>query len=560
MAKFFIYLLESSICLSILYLGYIFLFRKETYFNFIRIYLLLSLFLALSIPLTKINFKDTSEILSAPIETIDNFKSYYEQLIYITEPTFDFNKAEYSSLSVSDRKSNIPGWIYRNKKAIHSTAKTLLFVYLAGVLFFSIRFLYLLSWLISLVRKNKVQHDKGFKLVELDKEMPSFSFLGFLFLNKNSLTKNEFNQIIIHEKTHIKQWHSIDLIIVNLVTLIQWFNPLVWHLQKAFKTTHEYIADQKVVEQGYELLDYQSLLLRQLVSIRSVELVNNFNLLSIKKRIAMMNKLNSGFLSKFKALIAIPFIVFAFVLLSDISTGVAQTNNINNKLDLSPDIPVISEAKPLNTDFIWFTISVREQQLMLNDQKVKIEKLPEIIKSQYGSSHDKDLRKGVLLDIDSESDMQTVYLIRQALRQNNILKILYKSSENQGNEVLGLAQKLPPADAEIVDEKALKKEGVEILHLIADNSSIDANKAKKNITDLITGSKKYVMVLKYNNQTSYKNYIELVNLVYETVYEQREDYSSINYNLNFTELNDQQKKSVKKKYPLVLTMVNTDYE
>lgn len=94
---------------------------------------------------------------------------------------------------------------------------------------------------------------------------------------------------------------------------------MVWLLQKAIKTNHEYIADSEVVNKGYDLLDYQVLLLNQFISIPSVELVNNFNLISIKNRITMMNKIKSGFTAKLKAFLIIPFAIIAFLLFANLT-------------------------------------------------------------------------------------------------------------------------------------------------------------------------------------------------------------------------------------------------
>ena len=99
------------------------------------------------------------------------------------------------------------------------------------------------------------------------------------------------------------------------LAVFQWFNPFAWQIRKALKTTHEYIADRQVIDRGVERIDYQSLLLKQVIGYHSVELVNNFNLKPIKKRIAMMNKNKSGLPARLKAALVAPFailIIFPF--------------------------------------------------------------------------------------------------------------------------------------------------------------------------------------------------------------------------------------------------------
>ncbi|MBK3519311.1 M56 family metallopeptidase [Carboxylicivirga marina] len=151
--------------------------------------------------------------------------------------------------------------------------------------------------------------------------------MNWIFINKQVLQPKEYEQVISHEKVHVQHKHSVDLLLAHIITIFQWFNPLTWRIQKSIKTCHEYIADRQVIDQGHELFDYQSLLLSQLISIRSVELVNNFNLLSIKKRIAMMNKIKSGNSAKLKALLVFPMLTIAFFFFANMTskTNLSQT-------------------------------------------------------------------------------------------------------------------------------------------------------------------------------------------------------------------------------------------
>lgn len=321
MDKFFIYLLESGICLSVFYLGYVFLFRKETYFTFNRIYLLLSVILSVSIPMVHwgINIKPEAP-LAKQMKDVAAFKYTYENLISLTDPDFampavDQEKGNQEKLA----NENTGNFTVPIKKPKEFWFRVILGIYFTGLLFFSFRFLYLLFGLFRYSRSLERFSAEGVRILKVPKNLPSFSFFNYVFLNEDLLTPAELAQVIAHEKVHIRQKHSIDLLIAQVITIFQWFNPLVWRIQKSMKTVHEYLADREVLKQGFELFDYQSLLLSQLISIRSVELVNNFNLLSIKKRIAMMNKIQSGFTAKLKALFAIPIITVLFLLFAKCS-------------------------------------------------------------------------------------------------------------------------------------------------------------------------------------------------------------------------------------------------
>ena len=355
MIKFLLYLFESGICLSILLLVYIFFFRKETYFNFNRLYLLGIMFFALLIPILHVNIKVNSfEGLEESINSIGKFRTYYEQIIALTDPDYElyethqlagvyFENDEFTDTyqpeglisqhtQVSEKhERNAAFFVWKS----YSLAEIILFVYLLGVGFFLIRLFFLFVWLFKTIRRNPVLDKNGFKIVQLQGDIAPFSFFRYVFVNQDAVTQADLQKILAHEKVHIRQNHSADLLIAHGISLFQWFNPLAWLLQKAIKTTHEYIADRNVVDQGYELIDYQSLLLSQLISIRSVELVNNFNLISIKKRIAMMTKNKSGFGSKLKVLIIIPFAIILFFIFANMTmegSGVILANYYDSEI------------------------------------------------------------------------------------------------------------------------------------------------------------------------------------------------------------------------------------
>jgi hypothetical protein len=195
----------------------------------------------------------------------------------------------------------------------------LLMIYISGVAYFFARFVYLAVRLVLLAKRNRVIRQGGFRMVEIKEDISPFSFFRFLFINQGSFEESELPQVLEHEMAHIRQRHSMDHLFAHGLAVFQWFNPFAWQMRKALKTTHEYIADQQVINRGIERLDYQALLLRQVIGYHSVELVNNFNLKPIKNRIAMMNKNRSGMPAKFKALLVAPFAILIFFLFADLT-------------------------------------------------------------------------------------------------------------------------------------------------------------------------------------------------------------------------------------------------
>ncbi|MEN8229407.1 MAG: M56 family metallopeptidase [Bacteroidota bacterium] len=336
-----IYLLETGLCLSLLYLAYWFFLRKETYFNFNRVFLIGSLALTLVVPLLHLSFFiPQGSSLENPVLRIAEFRNSYQEMIRMIDADFGTEPGIRHSMKhggagengigevgtipteethgvlqdPGDSESGIGGFrIGLN----FSFSTSLLIIYICGVIYFLIRLVYLMIRLYLLAKRNRVTRQEGFRMVEIEEEISPFSFFHFLFINNGSFSESELHNVLEHEKAHIRQKHTMDHLFVHMLAVFQWFNPFAWQMRKALKTTHEYIADQQVIDRGFELLDYQSLLLRQVIGYHSVELVNNFNLKPIKKRIAMMNKTRSGVPARLKAILVTPFAILIFFLFAD---------------------------------------------------------------------------------------------------------------------------------------------------------------------------------------------------------------------------------------------------
>ncbi|TFH26387.1 MAG: M56 family metallopeptidase [Bacteroidia bacterium] len=341
MVRFIIYLLETGICLSLLYLAWWLFLRKETYFNFNRIFLVGSIALALLVPVLHLSLSiPPGSTLENPARRVVRFRSSYEVLIGILDADFGAEPRSVHSVSGEGQAGEVFGeggtipaeqnhGATLNKDTDPSRSGSrlsginnglsniLLIIYIGGVAYFFARFVYLAVRLYLLAKRNRVSRQGGFRMVEIEEDISPFSFFRFLFINHRSFNESELPQVLEHEKAHIRQKHSMDHLFAHGLAVFQWFNPFAWQMRKALKTTHEYIADQQVIDRGIERLDYQALLLKQVIGYHSVELVNNFNLKPIKQRIAMMNKNRSGMPAKLKATLVAPFAILVFFLFAD---------------------------------------------------------------------------------------------------------------------------------------------------------------------------------------------------------------------------------------------------
>jgi len=272
MISFLLYLVESGICLGLLYLIYRIFLSNETFFRTNRLYLLFSIPISFIIPLINM----PSPFLTAPP----------------MEPRF-------LSSPVSGMSTQTFGLV-----------DLVLIVYFLGVVFFLMRFGYKILQLSTLIRKYGHQKCGKLKLVYIEEDTAPFSFFNYFFLNKSNISQHDLLRIIDHELVHINQHHSIDLIIIELLTIVEWFNPFVRPYKTSLKETHEYLADNQVIAQGCSRAKYQLLIFEQHVGMNLFEFVNNFNHSLIKRRITMMTKGKSKSWAKSKFFLLVPVICF----------------------------------------------------------------------------------------------------------------------------------------------------------------------------------------------------------------------------------------------------------
>lgn len=163
-------------------------------------------------------------------------------------------------------------------------------IYSIGVGIFTLRFLVGLFGILRLYIKSEVSKKWGFVLVETDTSISPFSFFHLLFIKKEDVEKPGLDPIILHEQYHRDQLHSVDAILLEILTILFWFNPFMWLLQKDIKASHEFMADDYVINNGFDKLAYQDLLFeaRTGISFKSANYLSNQT--SLKQRFNMMEK------------------------------------------------------------------------------------------------------------------------------------------------------------------------------------------------------------------------------------------------------------------------------
>jgi TonB-dependent SusC/RagA subfamily outer membrane receptor len=277
------YFLKLSVSLAAVYLFYWFILRKLTFYNWNRWYLLIYSLLCFYIP-----FVDISPVL----EKNELADSTVIGFIPVVGRYAARDKGFFAGFDSWD-------WVS-------------LFFYI-GVGFMFIRLILQYVSYYRLRKSAKLLSEKPVKLYQVDKDIVPFSFGNSIFINQRQHSEPELKEIIHHEFIHVKQQHSIDVLLSEIVCLLNWYNPFAWMMRKAIRQNLEFIADHQVLSRGLDRKQYQYLLLK-VVGVSSFSVGNQFNFSSLKKRIMMMNKIRTARIHLIKFLFILPLI--AVLLLS----------------------------------------------------------------------------------------------------------------------------------------------------------------------------------------------------------------------------------------------------
>ncbi len=298
------YLIESSICLALLYAFYHLALRRESFFQFNRGYLLLAPLLAFAAPALNIRLEHKPEaqitIPEAPTAAIP---------APIVEWPVVVERLQIAPRLIGQTLEK-PVWTL-------SLGTVVWWIYILVGSFFLLRLFVQIYRLARFIRLCKKEAQDGFVLATGPAETPIASFFGFVFWTPGNLANEERQLIFEHELVHVRQWHSLDLIFIELLIALQWFNPLLYAYRRSLREVHEYIADDNVVRRTRQRYAYAALLVRQHSTGNGAQpgLVNTFHSL-IQKRLVMMAKQPSRPLRRAKYLLALPLFATLMLLFS----------------------------------------------------------------------------------------------------------------------------------------------------------------------------------------------------------------------------------------------------
>jgi hypothetical protein len=315
------YVLESTVCLLLFLIVYRLLFANLTHFSWMRVYLLISVILSLVLPLIIIPIHWRSSL-----RDIDLYSNYR---LIIGNQLDAFSSSQSINGGGIVRQQLLPILIIG--------------FYVIGLLYKSYSFIRNLRSIRICIRQNPKVRDGRYWYVNLNNIMPPFSFFNYIFITNSyeNLSADELQRIKDHEKIHARELHSLDVIFIELISILFWFNPLLIYLKKSIQEIHEYIVDEKIVEKSKEKKNYAELLLKLASEVKGFNLSAGFSGSQIKRRIVMISKQRSLPGQKLMFVLLIPLtllLMLSFSYIKDSDSPAIQTikseNIIQNQLKI----------------------------------------------------------------------------------------------------------------------------------------------------------------------------------------------------------------------------------
>ena len=274
------YFLKINVAIALFYAFYRLFFHKDTFFHWRRMALLC--FFAIS--------------MLYPLLNIQGWIKAHEPMVAMADLYATIILPEQVVTPLQEPVMNWQEFIMQLAKVI----------YWSGMLLLATRFFVQLGSIIRLhfqCSKSKIQ---GVRVHLLKKKTGPFSFFHWIFIHPQSHTESEISEIITHEETHARQYHSVDVLISEIMCIFCWFNPFIWLMKREVRGNLEYMADHRVLETGHDSKSYQYHLLGLAHHKAAANLSNSFNVLPLKNRIKMMNKRRTKEIGRTKYLMFLP--------------------------------------------------------------------------------------------------------------------------------------------------------------------------------------------------------------------------------------------------------------
>lgn len=426
-----IYIIKSSLVIALFYLCFRLLLQNETFFTTKRWFLIIGIVMALIFPFVII-----------------------EKIIFV--PSLEVNEVYSELLETTETVAAPINWM------------SILFkVYVLGCFLFLVRMMVQFLSLFKMIAKGEKHKAEGYVFVEVTTETNPFSFFNYIVYNSKNHTTTDLNTIIAHEKVHIDQKHTLDMLLLQFLVVLQWVNPFAWWYKKVAAQNLEYIADEKVANIHSNKKKYQYLLLQQSTNtLESLSFTNNFfNSITrltifgktisfgapfgqVKKRIAMLNRNRSKKQSLIKMGVMLPLLLGVTLLVN--TKTIAQVKADKNtftyeEVDVQYSLEVT--ANSTNEELKAMAKGLKEDKIKIKFSNVKRNAKGEIIaiSSSFSGPNSFSGNYGVsgIEPIDtfqfyvkSDADDKITKIGYRAVKQKDIIAYQSVSNGQSGNVII----------------------------------------------------------------------------------------------------------------------------
>ena len=529
MFSFVIYELKVAVIMTVFYLFYRVMLSRETLHRLNRAVLMATVLVSFVLPFCVITIHRTVEV-SDTLETINNQP--------ITD-TFLWPSVNADAMMIR------PGSCWW--KVI------LITIYLVGVAWILTKTIRELVSVRRVIRQGE-QHlqEDGSVVVILDKEVSPFSWMKWIVLSRKDYESGN-RHILMHEKAHIKLGHAWDVLIIDLLSSMQWFNPAMWYLRSDLRAIFEYEADDAVLRQGANIKEYQYSLIRKAVSASGYSITNSFNHSILKNRITMMSKSKSAVSRGLRAFYILPLL--AAVLACNAKTKTEYKVNENQEISTSSDVDVSQAVISIRKD------SSGDAFLYVNDKRVSLDEIGAEVKVVL------DGVEFPMVTIQSEPDinMGCIADIKNELRKVNVLKICYDIPGNSS-----VTRRLPPTP-EYASENGVKvisspNNNSANIHrvflnslgrIMIDSEIVEVSALESRLKKIVeeqgvvgNSNKLLVFLLTHDRATPAGKYVAVHDIFSKVYQDVRADYAVKKYGKSIGSLPEEQYQAILKDIPL----------
>lgn len=520
------YFFYSSISLALLLFVYRILLEKEKRFIFNRVFLLWSLVFSFIIPMIPVGLAPLEIPWSALFSTGETVSA-----------------TSYQNLEDLRLPSEVPATATETNSATISSET---FLTIAFLLYVSISVLLLIRLMqivhrIQLkIRRNSKRFMQDCRIVLLKEKVMPHTFLNTVFLNKKQFESGEISEEVLnHEFTHVRQKHSLDILFVEFLKAIFWFNPLLYLYKNAIALNHEYLADEAVLSKGTIIKDYQRMLLKTMEGNTIHSLASSFNFSSTKRKLQMMTQSKT----KVKFLIKIAMLAPLFAGLSLI-LGCEPASN-----ETSPDLETSDEI----------SIEILEDNaLLVNENRMTLDELESLLSEMPESP-------GVVrMEVSPDAEFGVVTDVQSILRKHEAFRINYSSKKSNDSSVLILPPSATapeaPVEARNLMQILMNDQGKLLMNL----EPATLNEVRENIKQFVGNSsadpREAIVVIKTLPETPYDQYLELLQEIKAAYSELRDEAAQNQFGIAFSKLeeNSSEREIIRQMYPGKLSVVPPD--